>query len=90
MAGIRLVVHGRVQGVGFRYFVSQRARAYGIRGEVWNRSDGGVEVIAQHDSAEVLEAFASSMNEGPGRVAEVVREPYEGRERTSFDIGPSR
>jgi acylphosphatase len=42
------VVHGRVQGVNFRYFVIQKAREMGIRGYVANLKDGiSVEVYAE-------------------------------------------
>jgi len=40
------VVHGRVQGVGFRYFVERVARQLGLDGYVKNRADGTVEVYA--------------------------------------------
>jgi len=42
----RFVVHGRVQGVGFRYFVQNEAIELGIDGYVKNRADGTVEVCA--------------------------------------------
>jgi len=42
----RIVIHGRVQGVGFRYATLCAARKFGIRGTVRNRSDGTVEVEA--------------------------------------------
>jgi acylphosphatase len=40
-------VYGRVQGVGFRYFVVQKAHALALRGYARNNSDGSVEVLAQ-------------------------------------------
>jgi acylphosphatase len=42
---MRVVVHGRVQGVGFRQGVSSRARSLGVSGWVLNRSDGAVEAV---------------------------------------------
>ncbi len=42
----RYVITGHVQGVGFRRFVEDRARAAGVRGYVRNRDDGAVEVYA--------------------------------------------
>ena len=38
MKRIHLIVHGRVQGVGFRYFVTCEARALGLAGTVRNRA----------------------------------------------------
>ncbi|HEY7616043.1 MAG TPA: acylphosphatase [Terriglobales bacterium] len=42
----RYVVHGRVQGVGFRYFVEREAQQLSLAGYVKNRADGTVEVYA--------------------------------------------
>lgn len=41
------VVRGLVQGVFFRRFVQEEARSLGLRGAVWNRPDGAVEIIAE-------------------------------------------
>ena len=46
MATRRILVHGRVQQVGFRAFVLRRAGELGIAGHVRNTADGKVEVIA--------------------------------------------
>ncbi len=46
MTARRFVVSGRVQGVGFRWFVLQHARRLGLRGFALNRVDGTVEVLA--------------------------------------------
>lgn len=43
---LRAQVHGLVQGVGFRWFVLQRARELGVRGHARNLPDGSVEVVA--------------------------------------------
>ena len=45
----RFVVHGRVQGVGFRYFVERAALDLSLTGYVKNRADGSVEVYAGGD-----------------------------------------
>jgi hypothetical protein len=47
MHRLHAVVHGRVQGVGFRYFVMREARALGLSGWVRNQADGSVEVEAE-------------------------------------------
>jgi acylphosphatase len=50
---MHVVVRGRVQGVGFRWFVREAARAAGLSGWVKNSSDGSVEVVASGDEASV-------------------------------------
>ena len=62
-------VRGRVQGVGFRYFVEQAARALGVSGWVRNRDDGEVEVYAA-GNPEQLSELAGMLWKGP-RWAEV-------------------
>ena len=57
-------VHGRVQGVGFRWWTRRRASDLGLRGTVRNRPDGTVEVHAAGDLA-MLEVFANELEVGP-------------------------
>lgn len=57
-------VRGRVQGVGFRWFVEKEAATLGIAGWVRNRSDGSVEVLAQ-GTREQLFALRSKLQQGP-------------------------
>ncbi len=45
MPAVRLVISGRVQGVGFRAFVERRAYKHRVRGWVRNRRDGTVEAL---------------------------------------------
>ncbi len=71
MATRRILINGTVQGVGFRWFVSRQAEAFGITGEAWNRRDGWVEVIAHHLDPTRLEAFKASLYLGPGVVEEI-------------------
>ncbi len=47
MQRMTAIVHGRVQGVNFRYFTLQEARRLGLTGWVANRPDGTVEVVAE-------------------------------------------
>ena len=87
-AARRFVVRGVVQGVGFRWFVLQRARRHGVAGWVRNRPDGSVEVLAQ-GAAVALEALADDLAAGPGRsrVTAVEREDLPGDPRLAgFDI----
>lgn len=44
---LHAIVHGRVQGVNFRYYTQLQAQAFGLTGWVANRPDGTVEVMAE-------------------------------------------
>jgi acylphosphatase len=57
-------VEGRVQGVGFRYFVLETAQALGVNGWVRNRWDESVEVMAEGER-EVLERLMTALRRGP-------------------------
>lgn len=59
-----LTIHGQVQGVGFRYFVMQKAEKYGITGFVKNQLNGNVYIEAEGES-ELLELFIQACKEGP-------------------------
>ena len=60
-------VHGRVQGVNFRYFVIQKARSMGINGYVANLQDGiTVEVYAEGGRDE-LDRLLDLLHSGPSR-----------------------
>lgn len=58
------MVRGRVQGVGFRWFVEHEAKTLGISGWVRNNSDGSVEVLAS-GTAEQLSGLRSRLQQGP-------------------------
>lgn len=75
LVGRRYVITGRVQGVGFRFFARDAARAEGIQGSVRNLDDGRVEVIAQGD-AEAMTRFERRLRRGPAaaRVDDVLVE----------------
>ncbi len=64
MQAKRYRINGRVQGVGFRYFVSREAGALGVHGWVRNRADGTVEALAQGTNEE-LDRFLGRLQEGP-------------------------
>jgi acylphosphatase len=63
-AAFHALVHGRVQGVGFRYAALHQARALGLRGTVANTADGSVEVVAEGDPA-ALQRFLLWLDKGP-------------------------
>lgn len=64
MHTVRYIVHGRVQGVGFRYFTARMAEAFDIRGTVRNLEDGSVEIVASGTS-ENLRSFKEQIGIGP-------------------------
>ena len=74
MTVIRLVISGRVQGVGFRWFVRQAAREGGLTGWVRNNADGSVELVAG-GAAEAVSRFVESPLDRPGRCDEFQRRP---------------
>lgn len=57
-------VSGRVQGVGFRYFVVRQAQRLALRGYARNESDGSVEVLAQGPRP-ALERLLAYLRQGP-------------------------
>ena len=59
-----LIVSGRVQGVGFRWFTEREAVKRDIRGFVRNLEDGRVEILAQAEPAK-LEEFCERIRRGP-------------------------
>jgi len=85
----RLVIKGRVQGVGFRYTLADEARALGLRGWVRNRRDGDVEAIVE-GSAPDVDAIIGWAHKGPpsAMVSAVSVEPATG-EFDGFEIIPT-
>ena len=60
---VHFLVKGRVQGVGFRWFVHREAAELGLRGSVRNTDTGEVEVIAAGD-AEALAELRAELQKG--------------------------
>ncbi|MGE4480932.1 acylphosphatase [Acidocella sp.] len=71
MNSLRLIVHGRVQGVGYRDWLAQTARALGVHGWVRNLTDGTVEAVISGRAGAVQACFAAC-HDGPP-LAEVIR-----------------
>ena len=65
MPGFDAIVSGRVQGVGFRYFVQRTAQQLQLEGYARNLPDGTVEVAAQGDR-KALDNLVAELNRGPG------------------------
>jgi acylphosphatase len=74
MASCRFLVRGRVQGVGYRYFVLHEAEGLGVAGFARNLPDGSVEVVAEADDP-VLAQLEERLRKGPSfaRVSDVER-----------------
>ena len=64
MSGVRVLIHGRVQGVFFRNWAMDRARALGVRGWVRNRRDVSVELVAWGED-EAVESLTAACRTGP-------------------------
>ena len=64
MIAQRLVIRGRVQGLGYRYAMTAAAEALGVTGWVRNRRDGTVEAVVQGDE-EVVERLIDWCRRGP-------------------------
>ena len=61
---LRLVIHGRVQGVWFRESMKQQAEQLGIHGWVMNRADGCVEAVIQGNE-NAIAAMLAWVHSGP-------------------------
>ncbi len=81
----RFILSGRVQGVGFRWFVQDIASFEGLSGWVTNLPDGRVEVWAEGES-DAVERLERQIRRGPGQArverVEVSDEPTSGRAGT--------
>lgn len=88
--GFKAWVHGRVQGVGFRYSTQAEARTLGVLGYARNLDDGSVEVFAWGEAKQV-DALLAWLNAGgprSARVDQVRVEPHQPAEPPrDFRIG---
>jgi acylphosphatase len=74
---VRLLVSGRVQGVGFREFTRRAAHRLGVGGWVCNLDDGRVEVVADGERA-ALDALVTAVRSGPpGALVREVRQEWQ-------------
>ena len=62
--GAHLLIRGRVQGVGYRFFTQDLAQNFGLAGWVRNLPDGNVEAFAQGPRA-VIEVFIDLLEQSP-------------------------
>jgi acylphosphatase len=91
VAALRLVITGRVQGVGFRAWTRREARRRALRGWVRNRSDGSVEALLI-GANEAVEDVAVACRRGPSLalVEAVARFPAEDDGSADFSERPTQ
>jgi len=87
---LHFLIQGRVQGVGFRWYVHREASELDLRGWVRNTEDGDVEVVV-HGEEPDLNELRASLRRGPrgsrvDRVVEHVLAETEAANLTSFRI----
>ncbi|WP_163537600.1 acylphosphatase [Gracilibacillus sp. YIM 98692] len=89
MKAIHVIVTGRVQGVGFRYFTQHTAIEYNVTGWVKNKDDGSVELVAKGAESDVTK-FLANIEEGPSLFAKVkdvhIKELNDPQDFQSFEI----
>lgn len=83
----KLILSGRVQGVGMRFFVNRTASRFGLKGYVKNVYDGTVEVVVQGEET-VIESFLKDLKRNsPGTIDQVVKsDVYDSRLFTKFSV----
>jgi len=79
---VHVLVHGRVQGVGFRAWVHHQAELHGLKGWVRNRRDGAVEAVFSGPD-DLVEVMLKACRQGPGGSAVERVEPVESGEGES-------
>jgi acylphosphatase len=89
MKELRLIrIHGKVQGVGYRFFATRVARRLGLKGSIQNQRDGTVEAVVEGEK-KVIDEWIEELKEGP-RYAEVTSIDQETKEFTGrlgdFDV----
>ncbi len=81
-ARVHVIIHGRVQGVGFRAFTQAQATKLSLRGYVLNRDDGTVEAVIEGPSDRV-QRLLQILRRGPesARVdkLDIVQQPFRGQ-----------
>lgn len=90
MQAVRVIVRGKVQGVGFRAYTQMQAEALQLDGWVRNRSDGTVEAVLAGEAA-VVERMLIALRVGPphSAVAGVRSMPEEGPVEPGFRVLPT-
>lgn len=84
---VHLLIRGRVQGVGYRWFARDTAAGLGVAGWVRNLPDGRVEIEAEADAAAVA-SFVRGLKTGLpfARVDEIARSEIKPKGEKGFEI----
>lgn len=87
---VRLMIHGRVQGVSYRWWTVGEATKRGLDGWVRNRRDGSVEALVC-GPVESVDAMIEACRQGPpaARVTDIEIAAVEGRAETGFQQHPT-
>lgn len=83
-----LRIHGKVQGVGYRFYATRVARRMGLKGWIQNNRDGSVEALVEGEK-QAIDDWVEEIREGP-RYAEVTKIDAESKDFTGklpdFDV----
>jgi acylphosphatase len=82
----RVIFHGRVQGVGFRYTTHRIAQGFPVTGFVRNRVDGTVELVVCGTGAELRRFIDAVKAEFAGNINAIDDEQTPAKEFNSFEI----
>jgi len=81
-------IHGKVQGVGYRFFATRVARRLGLKGNIQNNRDGTVDAVVEGEK-DAIDDWIEELKEGP-RYAEVTKIDQEAKDFTGrlgdFDV----
>ena len=86
---LRLIIRGRVQGVGFRYAFADEARSRKLRGWVRNRRDGSVEAIVAGPAADVDAIITWSRRGPPAAQVTAVETSATDGDFARFEVAPT-
>ena len=81
-------IHGKVQGVGYRFFATRVARRLGLKGSIQNNREGTVDAVVEGEKS-VIDEWIEELREGP-RYAEITKIDQETKDFTGrlgdFDV----
>lgn len=90
MLTVHIFISGRVQGVGYRAWVAEEARARGLAGWVRNLRDGRVEAVF-HGERDIVSDMVETCRDGPpmASVGGVTNQAWPGSEPEGFSVLPT-